>query len=120
MRNKAVYIAVAVLAAGALAQLVPNPPFISATGTAYDAQILTGFNAVQLAVKARTSNDNKYATVGTQANNSGPVSSTPFSLGVPAGGGVVGSNSAPALGGVAPVGPSILDKVGMAMVAPVQ
>ena len=120
MRNKAAYIAIAVLAAGALAQVVPNPPFISANGTAYDAQILTGFNAVQLAVKARTTSDNKYATIGAQASNSGPVNSTPFSLGVPAGGGVVGSNSGPALGGVAPVGPSILDKPGMVLVAPVQ
>jgi hypothetical protein len=122
----------AMLLAGgwAIAQTATDTPFFSATPTAYEAQISTGDSGVLLSVKPIVSANLKYVTVGTQATSTGLATLTPFNLVIPANG-TVGSTSstsagaAPASGRGAPAAapepahvPTILDKPGMTLIAP--
>jgi hypothetical protein len=114
----------------AWAQSATNPPFFNSAATAYEAQIATGDNGVLLSAKPIVSANLKYVTVGTQATNTGLATLTPFNLVIPANGTVGATASTPSAatptGGTAPgvvVGqpahaPSILDKPGMTLIAP--
>jgi hypothetical protein len=115
MRSSAAILAVLVLAAGTFAQFDPNPPFISAAPTAYDAQIATAITGIGLMAKRAPSN-NKYVTVGPDSVSVAGANNLPIIM--PMGGTYVG-NSADAgagLGSVAPPGPSVLDKPGMTLI----
>jgi len=121
----------AILLAGgwALAQTAATTPFFSATPTAYEAQVSTGDSGELLNVKPIVSANLKYVTVGTQATSTGLATLTPFNLVIPANG-TVGSTSNTPGGSAASSGsgaatapepahvPTILDKPGMTLIAP--
>jgi hypothetical protein len=105
------------MAGAAAGQTDGNPPFFSASATAYEAQISTAEAGTPLRAGVNVSADQKYVTMGVQASNLGGANLTPFSIAMPVGGGFVGSSGGSGFGSSSAAA-SILDRPGMTLVSP--